>query len=130
VETAGGYTDILVARNTPVPCERTRHFVTVQDNQDRVTVRVAQGESTQFGENQYLGEVTLTQIPASPRGQTKIAITFGLDPDGILHIRAMNSTTGQAAVAELKLVGVPSSADVQQMMARHKTKGTLGGVST
>jgi molecular chaperone DnaK (HSP70) len=122
VETAGGYADTLVARNTPVPCERTRDFVTVQDNQDTVVVRVAQGESQQFHENALLGEVQLTRLPLAPRGQTRVSITFGLDSDGMLHVRALDVATGQTAVSELQLVAAPSSPEVRQMIARQKTK--------
>jgi molecular chaperone DnaK len=120
VETAGGYADILVSRNTPVPCERTRDFVTVQDNQDTVVVRVAQGESQQFHENALLGEVQLTRLPLAPRGQTRVSITFGLDSDGMLHVRALDVATGQTAVSELQLVAAPSSPEVRQMIARQK----------
>lgn len=126
VETAGGYSDVLVARNTPVPCERTRDFVTVMDNQETVIVRVSQGESPQFHENVLLGEVQLSKLPLAPRGQTRISVTFGLDSDGMLHVRALDIASGQSAVSELQLVAAPSSPEVRQMIARQKTKGTLG----
>jgi len=122
VETAGGYIDVLVQRNTPVPCERTRDFVTVQDNQDAVVVRVAQGESLQFAENVLLGEVQLSKLPLAPRGQTRISVTFGLDSDGMLQVRAMDVASGNSSVAQLALVGAPTTPELQHMMARHKTK--------
>jgi molecular chaperone DnaK len=127
VETAGGYTDVLVARNTPVPCERTRDFVTIQDNQESVIVRIAQGESQQFQENVLLGEVQLSKLTLAPRGQARISVTFGLDSDGMLHVRALDVATGQSAIAELQLVATPTSPEVKQMVARQKTKGNLGG---
>jgi hypothetical protein len=123
VETVGGYVDTLIARNTPVPCERTRDFVTAHDNQQSVIVRVAQGESKQFQENVLLGEVQLTGIPAAPRGQSRIAVTFGIDSDGILHVRALDVVSGQSALANLRLQGAPTSPEVAQMMARHAAKG-------
>jgi molecular chaperone DnaK len=122
VETVGGYVDVLVNRNTPIPCERTRDFVTAQDNQQTVVVRVAQGESKTFQENVLLGEVQLTGIPPAPRGQSRIAVTFGIDSDGILHVRALDVHSGQSALADLRLSGAPTSPEVQQMMARHASK--------
>jgi molecular chaperone DnaK len=122
VETAGGYCDVLVARNTPVPCERTRDFVTVQDNQETVIVRVAQGESAQFEENVLLGEVQLPKLTAAPRGQLRISVTFSLDSDGLLQVRALDVATGQSARAELQLVGAPTSPEMQQMIARNRGK--------
>jgi molecular chaperone DnaK (HSP70) len=123
VETVGGYVDTLIARNSPVPCERTRDFVTAHDNQQSVIVRVAQGESKQFQENVLLGEVQLMGIPAAPRGQSRIAVTFGIDSDGILHVRALDVKSGQSALADLRLQGAPTSPEVAQMMARHAAKG-------
>ncbi len=82
VEAVGSYSDVLIDRNTPVPCERTREFVTVQDGQQVVRVRVAQGESRLFAENLLLGELELTGLRPAPRGQLKISVTFGLDSDG------------------------------------------------
>lgn len=122
VETVSGYVDTLIARNTPVPCERTRDFVTAHDNQQSVVVRVAQGESKQFQENLLLGEVQLTGIPPALRGQSRIAVTFGIDSDGILHVRALDVTSGKSAQADLRLQGAPSSPEVAQMMARHAAK--------
>lgn len=121
VETVGTYCDVIIDRNTPVPCERTREFVTVQDGQQVVKVRVAQGESRVFAENLLLGELELTGLRPVPRGQLKISVTFGLDSDGILHVRAIDLDTGRAATSELRLSGIPSAADVEQMVSRHMT---------
>ena len=119
VETVGSYSDVLIERNTPVPCERTREFVTVQDGQQVVRVRVAQGESKIFSENLLLGELELTGLRAAPRGQLQISVTFGLDSDGILHVRAIDLDTGRAATSELRLAGIPSPAEVAHMASRH-----------
>ncbi len=119
VETVGSYSDVLIDRNTPVPCERTRDFVTVQDGQQVVRVRVAQGESKIFAENLLLGELELTGLRAAPRGQLKISVTFGLDSDGILHVRAIDLDTGRAATSELRLAGIPSPSEVAHMTSRH-----------
>jgi molecular chaperone DnaK (HSP70) len=119
VETVGSYSDVLIDRNTPVPCERTREFVTVQDGQQVVRVRVAQGESRLFAENLLLGELELTGLRPAPRGQLRISVTFGLDSDGILHVRAIDLDTGRAATSELRLAGIPSPSEISQMTSRH-----------
>ena len=119
VETVGSYSDVLIDRNTPVPCERSREFVTVQDGQQVVRVRVAQGESRVFSENLPLGELELTGLRPAPRGHMRISVTFGLDSDGILHVRAIDLDTGRATTSELRLAGIPSSSEVAHMASRH-----------
>ena len=118
VETVGAYCDILIDRNTPVPCERSREFVTVHDAQQTVRVRVAQGESRIFSENTLLGELELTGLRPAPRGQLRISVTFGLDSDGMLHVRAIDLDTGRAATSELRLAGIPSQNEIAQMSSR------------
>lgn len=106
VETAGNYCDVIIARNAQVPSEHTRHFTTVRDMQTTVLVRVAQGEHPHFAENTYLGEVRLTGLPAGKRGDIVIAVTFELDVDGTLQVRARDAVTGRLAEATLHLVGI------------------------
>lgn len=115
VETVGGYSDILINANSPVPCEKTRTFLTASDRQVSVVVRVAQGESTRFAENQYLGELELSGLTAAPRGQVKIAVTFELDADGILNVRAKDRDTGQETKTAMRLLG--ASNDKAEMAA-------------
>ncbi len=121
VETVGAYCDILIDRNTPVPCERSREFVTVHDGQQAVRVRVSQGESRIFSENLLLGELELTGLRPAQRGQLRISVTFGLDSDGMLHVRAIDLDTGRAAISELRLAGIPSPTEIVQMSTRHIT---------
>jgi len=91
----------------------------VQDGQQIVRVRVAQGESRLFSENLLLGELELTGLRPAPRGQLRISVTFGLDSDGILHVRAIDLDTGRAATSELKLAGIPTPSEVAHMTSRH-----------
>jgi molecular chaperone DnaK len=105
VETVGGFCDRLIDANTPVPCDRTRAFTTASHGQTGVTVRVAQGESKRFDQNTYLGEVELSGLPAAPRGETRIEVTFVIDADGILDVRARDQKTGREQTARLHLVG-------------------------
>jgi molecular chaperone DnaK len=119
VETVSGYCDALIARNTPVPCDRTRTFVTAVDNQTTVRVRVGQGESSRFGENTLLGELELSQLRAGPRGGVEIAVTFALDTNGMLSVSARDLATGRATEAQLYLVGLPEAHQLEGLAARH-----------
>jgi molecular chaperone DnaK len=106
VETAGGYCDTIIPRNAKIPCERTRKFSTGRDMQTIVHVRVAQGEHPHFMENMYLGEVELSGIRPAARGEVTVAVTFELDADGTLRVRATDITTGKEASANLQLIGI------------------------
>jgi len=119
VETVGGYCDAVIERNTPVPCERTREFATVSDNQTHVRVRVSQGESSRFPDNTLLGELELTGLRPAPRGQVQITVTFALDANGMLNVSARDSSTGRATSAQVRLVGLPGQEDIAALAVRH-----------
>jgi molecular chaperone DnaK len=119
VETVGGFCDVLIEANTPVPCDRTRAFTTASDNQSIVQVRVAQGGSQRFDENTFLGEVVLSGITPRARGETEIAVTFEIDADGILNVRARDAKSGRETAARIQLVGAQTDpAEVAAMKAR------------
>ena len=117
VETVAGYCDTLVGRNTPVPCAESRRFVTASDGQTVVHVRVSQGESSRFSENTLLGAVELAGLHAAPRGKTSVEVTFSLDTDGILNVRATDVATGSEARATLRLIGTPEAAGIHATTA-------------
>jgi molecular chaperone DnaK len=119
VETVGGFCDMLIDANTPVPCDRTRTFATASDGQTTVRVRIAQGESKRFSENTFLGELELTGLTAAARGEAQIAVTFEIDVDGILNVRARDVKTGSETGARIALVGAQTEpAEIQAMHNR------------
>lgn len=122
VETVSGYCDVIVARNTKIPCEESRAFVTAHDGQQAVHVRVGQGESARFFDNTLLGEIELSGLRPAARGRTQVIVTFSLDTDGILDVRAADAETGKAARARIRLVGLPEASDVEQMAAQHQRR--------
>ena len=126
VETAGGYTDTIIPRNSKIPCERTRRFATGRDMQTVVRVRVGQGESPQFGQNTFLGEVELSGLRPAPRGEVTVAVTFEVDADGTLRIRARDVQTGQEARATLQLIGVADESSVVMMINRFAQQPVVG----
>ncbi|MCH2110550.1 MAG: Hsp70 family protein, partial [Polyangiaceae bacterium] len=111
IEVVGGYTGRLIEKNSPIPCEKTRLFATTRDGQQLVSVRVCQGESDHFEENTLLGTVELTNLAPAPRGQTTVSISFNLDESGVLNIQAQDPGTGQAAQAQLRLVGAAAASE-------------------
>ncbi len=119
VETGNGYSDVVILTNSPVPCDQTRVFYTGRDNQSSVVIRVAQGESPAFAENTYLGELTLDGLPPAKRGELQISVTFELDSDGGLNVRATDSTSGRETKAGMRLSGVSNAeSEVEQMLGR------------
>lgn len=124
VETVGGFTDTVITRNAKIPCERTRRFGTSRDGQTQVRVRVAQGEAKAFADNTYLGELELSGLRPAPRGAVPVAVTFEVDADGTLRVRARDEGTGQEARAVLRLVGVADEAAIAAMM---QNLGAPGG---
>ena len=119
VETVGGFSDLLIDANTPVPCDRTRTFATAADRQATVRVRVAQGENQRFDADTFLGELELSGLAPRPRGETQIAVTFEIDADGILNVCAKDVASGQETAARMQLVGAQTDpADVDRMRAR------------
>jgi molecular chaperone DnaK len=118
VETAGGWCDVIVQRNSKIPCERTRAFTTSSDGQTVVKVRVGQGEEAVFGGNTYLGEVELSGIRAAPRGTVTIEVRFAVDESGSLEVFAKDVSTGREARATLQLVGIAGAPSVSSMRAR------------
>lgn len=129
VETVGGYTDTIIPRNSKIPCERTRRFATGRDMQTSVRVRVAQGESVAFPENTYLGEVELSGLRPAARGGVSVAVTFEVDADGTLRVRARDVQTGQEARATLQLVGIADESSVVMMINRFAQQPVVGGSS-
>ena len=127
VETAGGFTDVIIPRNSKIPCERTRRFATGQNMQTTVRVRVAQGEHQAFAQNTYLGEVDLSGLRPAPRGEVVVAVTFEVDADGTLRVRARDQATGQEARATLQLVGVADESSVVMMINRFAQQNVSGG---
>ncbi len=107
IQTAGGFVDKLLEKNSPIPIERTRVFSTSRDNQARVEIDCCRGEARKYVENEPLGTLVLEGLPPKQRGELKIEVTFRVDADGILHVRAADQTTGQRQEAHLQVLGAP-----------------------
>ena len=100
-------TEIVVAKNTPVPVERVRNFSTSRDGQTDVHIQIAQGEGKHFADNERLGTLYLRNLPPAAARETLIEVAFLIDSNGILNVRARDTATGQKTEARMEVVGAP-----------------------
>lgn len=91
---AGGYTNVLIPRNTTVPTRARHVFTTVKDDQVSARILVVQGESDRADENEVLGEFMLTGLRPAPRGQVEIEVNVDVSADGIVSVSALDLETG------------------------------------
>jgi molecular chaperone DnaK len=103
VEAAGGRFEPVIVRNTPVPSEHVRTFLTTVDGQATFCLRVFQGEAALVKDNLFLGELWVRDLPPRPAGQVSVEVTFALDVGGRLTLTARQLETGVVSVAQLRL---------------------------
>ncbi|HUS33261.1 MAG TPA: Hsp70 family protein, partial [Kofleriaceae bacterium] len=112
IQTAGGYAERILDKNSPVPIEKTRVFTTARDNQARVEIDCCRGESRRYAENEPLGNLLLDGLPPKPRGDLKIEVCFRVDADGILHVSAQDADSGARQEAHMQVFGAPTAEGV------------------
>ena len=95
LETLGGVMTTLIPRNTTIPTSKTEIFSTAADNQPAVDIHVLQGERSMAADNKTLGRFQLGNIPPAPRGVPQIEVTFDIDANGIVNVRAKDLGTNK-----------------------------------
>jgi molecular chaperone DnaK len=118
VGVAGGLTEPVIGRNTPVPIEQTRSFTTARDGQESVTIRVYQGESREAAENELLGQFEFSNFQRGARGEVEIDVTFEINTDGIVNVTASDKRTGQQASTRITLSSGLSEREIQNIIER------------
>jgi len=117
IETPGGRLTRLIERNTTIPTDKTQIFSTAADNQTGVTISVYQGESeiAKSASNRFLGQFDLTGIRPAARGEPRIEVTFTLDKNGILEVKAKDLDTQKESKIEIKGSSGLEAAEVERM---------------
>ena len=95
IETLGGVSTPLIERNTTIPTSKSQIFSTAADNQTSVEIHVLQGERPMAADNKSLGTFQLSDIPPSPRGVPQVEVTFDIDANGILTVKAKDKATNK-----------------------------------
>ena len=95
IETLGNVCTVLIPRNTTIPTSKSQVFSTAADNQSAVDIHVLQGERPMASDNKTLGRFQLTNIPAAPRGVPQIEVTFDIDANGIVNVKAKDLGTNK-----------------------------------
>jgi molecular chaperone DnaK len=113
VGTVGGFTERIIDKNTPIPIEKSKTFTTSRDGQERVKIRVYQGESNRADGCELLGEFEFSGFRVAFRGEVQIQVTFEIDPNGIVHVSAADLETGQRASTTISLSSGLTEQDIQ-----------------
>ena len=116
IETMGGVFTKLIYRNTTIPTSKSQVFSTAADNQPAVDVHVLQGERPMAADNKTLGRFQLTDIPAAPRGVPQIEVTFDIDKNGIVNVRAKDLGTGKEQTITIKSSSGLSDEEIERMV--------------
>ena len=116
VETLGGVMTKLIDRNTTIPTSRSQVFSTAADNQTSVEVHVLQGEREMARDNRTLGRFHLDGIPPAPRGMPQIEVTFDIDANGILNVKAQDKGTGREQSVTITASSTLAKDEVDRMV--------------
>ena len=116
IETLGGVATPLIERNTTIPVRKSQVFSTAADSQPSVEIHVLQGERGIASANKTLGRFILDGIPPAPRGIPQIEVTFDIDANGILHVRAKDLGTGKEQSISIQKPGGLSDDEINKMV--------------
>jgi molecular chaperone DnaK len=117
VEVQGGLTNTIVKRNTTLPVEKRQVYTTAEDYQEKVSIRVVQGERSLARDNKLLGEFDLDGLPRQKRGVPQVEVAFIIDVNGILTVRANEKSTGVSQNITIKEASTLDDAEIARIIA-------------
>ena len=120
IETMGGIATPLIEKNTTIPTQKSQVFSTAADNQPMVDIVVVQGERQLAVDNKKLGNFNLDGIPPAPRGTPQIEVTFDMDADGILHVKAIDKATAKEQSIVIKAQSGLTDQEIEKMLSDAK----------
>ncbi len=115
IETLGGVSTKLVERNTTIPSSKSQTFSTAADNQTSVEIHITQGERPMASDNKSLGKFILDGIPPAPRGMPQVEVTFDVDANGILNVKAKDKASGKEQSVRIEAASGLSAEEIQKM---------------
>ncbi|HEY5383006.1 MAG TPA: molecular chaperone DnaK [Candidatus Paceibacterota bacterium] len=115
IETMGGVAHKLIERNTTIPTSRSQIYSTASDNQTSVEIHIVQGDRAMASDNKSLGKFVLDGIPPAPRGLPQIEVTFDVDANGILSVKAKDKATGKEQSIRIEARSGLTEQDIERM---------------
>jgi molecular chaperone DnaK len=115
IETMGGVSTKLIEKNTTIPSSKSQVFSTAADNQTSVEIHIVQGERAMAADNKSLGRFILDGIPPAPRGMPQVEVTFDVDANGILNVKAKDKATNKEQSIRIEASSGLTPADIERM---------------